>query len=353
MARHYKSGPSGQRETRGADAPRVTIYAEVTDRIISELEAGRVPWVQPWSNAVASPALPANAVTGRPYSGINILFLWGAVIAHGFASQRWLTFAQARDAGGMVRKGEHGTQVVFANRFTPKDAAGRNGGSRADNGGRANGDSRAGGRDALAGGEAAKAIPFLKRFTVFNVEQIDGLPDDLTHIEVLPPHEIMPAAEALVAASGADIRIGGSEAYYLPSRDIVQLPPPHAFASISDFYATTFHELGHWTGGRTRLDRPMNHGFASPDYAREELIAELTSAFLCASLGLAPTVRHADYIADWLDLLRTDARAIFRAASAATKAAEWLRDRHRMTQNDAERDIEDAERDIEDEGAAS
>jgi antirestriction protein ArdC len=297
MARHYKSGPGGQRGTGGADAPRVTIYAEVTDRIISELEGGRVPWVQPWSNAAASPALPANAVTGRAYSGINILCLWGAVIEHGFAAQRWLTFSQARGAGGMVRKGEHGTQVVFANRFRPKDAGGRDGGSRAD------GDSRAAGRDALAGGEAAKAIPFLKRFTVFNVEQIDGLPDALTHSEVLP-HEIIPAAEALVTASGADIRIGGSEAYYLPARDIVQLPPPHDFASISDFYATTFHELGHWTGGRTRLDRPMNHGFASPDYAREELIAELTSAFLCASLGLAPTVRHADYIADWLRLWR-------------------------------------------------
>jgi antirestriction protein ArdC len=320
MSRHCKAHPSGKRGERGADAPRVSLYAEVTARIIAELEAGRFPWVQPWSNAAARPDLPANAVTRRHYSGVNILFLWGAVIEHGFASQRWLTFAQARDAGGMVRKGEHGTQVVFANRFTPQADK-----TRAQ---------EAGELPTGEGGDDPKAIPFLKRFTVFNVEQIDGLPDALTLVPAPPPHEIIPAAEALVTASGADIRIGGTDAYYLPLSDIVHLPPPHSFASASDFYATVFHELGHFTGSETRLGRSMNHGFGTTEYAAEELIAELTSAFLCASLGLAPTVRHADYIANWLDLLRADSRAIFRAASAATKAAEWLRTRTDAAQND-------------------
>ncbi|AYJ88106.1 DUF1738 domain-containing protein [Sphingomonas paeninsulae] len=159
MPRYSKSGPCGQRGGGGADAPRVSIYAEVTDRIIAELEAGRIPWVQPWSNAAARPDLPANAVTGRAYSGINILCLWGAVIKHGFAAQRWLTFAQARNAGGMVRKGEHGTQVVFANRFMPKgDGAGGNGNGGNGSGGAANADVTPGSEN------GSKAIPFLKRF---------------------------------------------------------------------------------------------------------------------------------------------------------------------------------------------
>jgi antirestriction protein ArdC len=235
MSRNFKSGPCGKRGGGGAEASRITIYAEVTDRIISELEAGRTPWVQPWSNAAARPDLPANAVTGRSYSGINILCLWGAVIEHGFAAQRWLTFAQARAAGGIVHKGEHGTQVVFANRFTPEGEKTR----------------------AQESGGDPKAIPFLKRFTVFNVQQIDGLPDALTTTPVPEPHEIIPAAEALVTACGADIRIGGSEAYYLPARDIVQLPPPRAFASPADFYATALHELGHYAARRI-----MPHGLS-------------------------------------------------------------------------------------------
>ena len=168
-------------------------------------------------------------------------------------------------------------------------------------------------------------MPFLKRFTVFNVAQCDGLPDRCTRADIaLPPREIIPHAAALIAATGADIRIGGDEAYYHPGGDYIALPPQQAFAAQIDYYRTALHELGHWTGHPARLDRDQKGGFASAAYGREELCAELASAFLCASLGIKPTVRHADYIGAWLGIMRADARAIFRAASHASRAADYL-----------------------------
>ncbi len=295
--------------TGGAsDAARASIYDEVTSRIIAELEAGRFPWVQPWGRASTNGGgvgvgLPRNAATGRAYGGINVLILWGAVIERGYPSQGWLTFKQCRDAGGSVRRGERGTTIVYADRFTPETERAR----------------------AADVGDAARAIPFLKRFTVFNRAQCDGLSAGLTPEPLpLPEREIIPVGETLIAASGVSVRIGGDKAYYVPSLDTVQLPPQPAFFHQIDFYRTAFHELCHATGHASRLGRTLVTDFGSKDYAREELIAELGSAFLCASLGIVPTVRHADYLAGWLDVLRGDNRAIFRAASAAGKAADWL-----------------------------
>jgi len=254
------------------------------------------------------PALPRNALTGRPYSGINILTLWGALIECGFASQHWLTFKQALEAGGWVRKGERGTTIVYADRFVPRDREAAT---------------------ATTGGDTpatdARAVSFLKRFTVFNVAQCDGLrPGLATDPAPLPEREIIPVAERLIAASGVDFRIGGNRAFYVPSHDFVAVPPQPAFYDQVNYYRTCLHELTHATGHRSRLDRTLVTDFGSKDYAREELVAEMGSAFLCAALGIVPTVRHADYIAAWLDLLREDNRAIFRAASAASKAADWL-----------------------------
>jgi len=312
------SGPGDMGRTQGrADrSERANIYDEVTRRIIGELEDGRFPWVQPWGQAgTGAPGLPRNAATGRPYSGINILILWGAAIAGGYPAQGWLTFRQALDAGGAVRKGERGVTVVFADRFVPRDK---------DAGGDAAGD--AGGRSGAACGEGeARGVPFLKRFTVFNVAQCERLPRGLCpEMPPLPERDIVPLAEALIAASGVEFRIGGSEAFYAPGPDIVQVPPQPAFFVPVNYYRTCLHELTHATGHASRLGRDLAHGFGSPGYAREELVAELGSAFLCASLGIVPTVRHADYLASWLDLLHGDNRAIFRAASAASKAADWL-----------------------------
>ncbi|OHV86684.1 ArdC family protein [Mesorhizobium sp. ORS 3428] len=289
-------------EKRGEPLKR-SLYSEITDRIIADLERGSVPWVKPWGRARASLGLPKNAATGRSYSGINILILWGAVIERGYPGQNWLTFRQALSLGGNVRRGEHGTTIVHADRFVPKDEK-----------------ERAKQEDA-----EPQAVPFLKRFNVFNVAQCEGLPEHLYgQPEPLPERDIIPQAEALMRASGADIRIGGDRAFYMPSADFIQLPPQPAFFEQINYYRTALHELGHWTGHPARLARDFSGSFGSKTYAREELIAELTAAFTCSSLGIEPTVRHADYIASWLEVLREDNRAIFRAASLASKAADFL-----------------------------
>ncbi len=296
---------------RGGEASRASLYDEVTARIVAELEAGRIPWVQPWGRAGTGPGLPRNALTARTYSGVNILILWGAVIADGYPSQCWLTFRQALEAGGSVRKGEHGTTVVYADRFIPEAEKAK----------------------AAASGEDAKTIPFLKRFTLFNVAQCDGLRPGLLadscseqgrRAGPLPEREIVPVAEAVIAASGVDFRVGGERAFYSPSHDFVQVPPQPAFFDQINYYRTALHELTHATGHASRLARDMTGSFGTENYAREELVAEMGAAFLCAALGIVPTVRHADYLASWLEVLRGDNRAIFRAASQASKAADWL-----------------------------
>ncbi len=288
-----------------AERKRETIYQEVTDRIVTELEAGRVPWVQPWGapNAEAGLGLPKNASTTKSYSGVNILILWGDVIARGFTCQNWVTFRQAKQMGGSVRKGERGTTVCYADRFIPKSELER----------------------AAQQGDEPEAVPFLKRYTVFNVDQCDGLPESAYQGAVpLPEREVIPHAESLIEATGADFRVGGSKAFYVPSADFIQVPPQPAFRDQINYYRTCFHELGHWTGHTSRLNREFKGRFGSNPYAREELVAEIASAFVCATLGIVPTVRHADYIGSWLEVLKEDNRAIFRAASQASKAADFV-----------------------------
>ena len=186
------------RARAGQDRP--SLYQEITDKILAELEAGRVPWVQPWRTAAAKAplAMPKNASTGRQYSGINVLILWGAVIERGFSGQSWLTFRQAHGLGANVRKGERGTNVVYADRFIPDDER-----QRAE-------------RD----GDEPSAIPFLKRFTVFNTDQCENLAPELTSSPApVPEGLILPQAEALIGATGADLRIGGDRAFYSPVHD--------------------------------------------------------------------------------------------------------------------------------------
>ena len=295
-----RPAPSGR-----ASGDRANLYDEITDRIIAELEAGRLPWVQPWgTSGVAAPlALPKNAATGRRYSGINVLILWGAVVERGYAGQSWLTFRQALALGGNVRKGERGTTVVYADRFIPGEERER----------------------AQETGKDARAIHFLKRFTVFNVEQCDGLPPGLA--ATAPPADtslIEPRVQTLIATSGAEFRIGGERAYYDVLGDFIRVPPPQAYFQPIDWHRTALHELGHWTGHASRLGREVANSFGSKKYAQEELVAEMTAAFTCAALGIVPTVRHADYIGSWLEVLREDNRAIVRAASAASKASDFL-----------------------------
>lgn len=279
-----------------------TLYSDVTDRIIAQLEEGTLPWVRPWDNGRAALGLPRNAGTGRRYSGINVLILWARLFEQGYGSQRWLTYRQAQALGGNVRKGEEGTTVCYADRFTPK------------------------GQDEASFGPDGepRQVASLKRFTVFNIDQCDGL-DGAATAPVTTWNEalIIPRAEALIDATGADIRIGGGEAFYAPQDDHIRVPQPETYYEPINWYRTVLHELGHWTGHRSRLDR-LPGGGDLPGYAREELCAEMASAFLCAELGIVPTVRHADYIGSWLAVLREDSKAIFRAASQASKAADYL-----------------------------
>ena len=306
----------GREKTRGSDddashvlhgnraeRPNGSLYLEVTHRIIAELEGGRIPWVQPWDNVPVAPGLPRNALTRRSYSGINVLLLWGAVIERGYPTQNWLTFAQALAAGGAVRKGERGNSIVFADHFTPKTEEERT----------------------SADGAEPKQVAFLKRFTVFNVAQCNNLPERMIRdAPPLPTRELVPLAEDLIQATGADFRIGGNRAFYCPREDYVAVPPQPTFQYPIDYYRTALHELGHWTGHASRLGRDFSGRFGTQGYAREELCAELASAYLCASLSIQPTVRHANYIGSWLEVLRSDDRAIFRAASLASKAADFL-----------------------------
>jgi len=282
-----------------------SLYDEVTQRIIAQLEEGRLPWVQPWDSSKAATGLPRNAVTGRCYSSVNVLILWDRLFACGYDVQRWLTYKQAQALGGHVRKGEAGTTVCYADRFTPKDEQEK-----------AHDEQR-----------EARQIAFLKRFILFNVAQCEGLPEELmAGPEARLPEELVPRAHRLIRASGADVRIGGESAFYAPSPDYIRVPDQSAFHEPINWYRTILHELGHWTGHASRLDRLTGAGFGSADYAREELCAEMASAFLCAELGIVPTVRHADYIGTWLEVLREDNRAVFRAASHASKAAHFLLD---------------------------
>lgn len=290
---------------RASNIERANLYDEITTRIIAELEAGRLPWVQPWGTAgVSAPlAMPRNASTGRAYSGVNVLILWGVVVARGFSCQSWLTFRQALSLGGNVRKGERGTTVVYADRFIPDDEK----------------------RRARETGDDAQAIPFLKRFTVFSTDQCEGLPEDLATVpRPVPEGLILPEVETLIRTSGADVRLGGDKAFYAPGPDYIQVPRPEAYFEPINWHRTALHELSHWSGATHRLGRDLSGGFGSKLYAKEELVAEISAAFLCATLGITPTVRHSDYIASWLEVLREDNRAIVRAASAASKAADYL-----------------------------
>ncbi len=297
MSRSTKRKPSG--------GDRTHFYDDITNTIIGELEKGRFPWVQPWDtpSAKAQLSMPKNASTSRTYSGINVLILWGEVIEKAYSRQSWLTYRQAAALGGHVRKGERGTTVVYADRFIPDDAK----------------------RRAAQSDVEARAIPFLKRFTVFNTDQIEDLPDNIaTAAPPPPPGTIEPRVEALIKATGIDFRIGGNRAFYMPSQDYVQVPPPAAFFEPTNWHRTALHECGHAVGHPSRLNRDLSGSFGSRKYAFEELVAEMTAAFCCASLGITPTVRHADYLGSWLEVLREDARAIVRAASLASKATDYL-----------------------------
>jgi antirestriction protein ArdC len=291
--------------TRPDSQTRPDLYARVTDAIIADLERGVRPWTRPWS---------AEHLAGRitrplrhnlqPYSGINVLLLWSEAVTRGFTAPIWMTFRQALELGGYIRKGEHGATVVYANRITRTET----------------GDD---GRD------VEREIPFLKAYTVFNVDQVEGLPAPF-HTTVQPPldpAQRIASADAFFAATQADVRHGGTSAYYAIHPDYVQMPPFESFIDPESYYATLAHETTHWTRHPSRLDRDFGRKrWGDEGYAREELVAELGAAFLCADLGLELTPRadHASYIASWLEALKDDRRFIFTAAAHAQRAVDFM-----------------------------
>lgn len=275
------------------------LYSEVTARIIAEMETGAVPWTKPWKadKSAITGLLPVNASTGNGYRGINIPLLWHARDKGGYKVNGWMSYKQAEAMRGQVRKGERGTQIVFTKPL----------------------------RVAKEGKpDETKKVNMLRVSTVFNVAQIDGLPDP-KELEAEPdPDERYEAVARFVQATGADIRFDGAIACFIPSLDIINLPRRGSFRGIEHFYATELHELGHWSGHKTRLDRDLANRFGTRAYAAEELVAEFTAAFLCAHLGIQGDLRHAGYIEHWLELLRHDDRAVFTAASKAQAAADYL-----------------------------
>jgi len=266
------------------------IYRDVTNKIVNEIESGALPWVQEWSGFSG---LPENAVTGHQYNGINTLILWLMGGELGFSSNRWCTYKQAREAKGFVRKGEKSIPVVFYKPLTK-------------------------GIENDLGEVEEKTIPMMRVFNVFNLDQIDGFSDksDARAIEQLP------TIDDFINHTGVKL-VPGSPAF-VPSMNWVHMPPIDKFESGTSYYATLFHELIHWSGHKTRLNRDMSSRFGDAGYAMEELVAELGAAFLCAKFGVTGEVRHAGYIENWLKVLKDDNKAIFKAAAEASKAVEYL-----------------------------
>ncbi len=282
------------------------IYDRVTAAIIVSLEAGVKPWHQPWNveHAAGRITLPLRG-NGVAYRGINVLTLWGEAVAKGFVAPIWLTFKQAQELGAHVRKGERGSPVVYAATITRTE------------------------EDTDTGQETERDIPFMKGYTVFNVEQIEGLPAHY-YAQPAPRLESMARiaqADAFVAAARANIHHGGNRAFYSTGTDQICMPPFEAFENPEAYYATLIHELTHWTKHPSRLDREFGRKrFGDEGYALEELVAELGAAFVLADLDLAPQPRdeHAAYIASWLEVLMSNKRAIFTAAAHAQRAADYL-----------------------------
>jgi antirestriction protein ArdC len=286
-------------------AARPDIYTTITNRIVEQLEAGTRPWLKPWNaeHAAGRITRPLRH-NAQPYSGINVIVLWMTAETAGYISPFWLTFRQCQELGGNVKKGEHGSQVVYASTFKKKE-------------------------ETEAGEEIEQEIPFLKTYTVFCADQCEGLPAHFYQLAELPKEKLarIEQADQFFANTQADIRTGGNKAYYAVAGDYVQMPPFETFRDAESHAATLAHELTHWTRHASRLNREFGRKrFGDEGYAMEELVAEIGSAFLCADLKITPEIRedHASYVANWLKVLKDDRRAIFTAASHASKAVDFL-----------------------------
>jgi antirestriction protein ArdC len=280
-------------------------YQRITDAVIEQLEAGTKPWIRPWRGNSRGSLVPRR-VTGEAYRGINVLMLWLASELAGYEENTWLTYRQAQELGGQVRKGGKGALVVKYGTFAPKE--------RED--------------------DDDRGIPYLKGYTVFNVEQIENLPQEFYRpAEELPTTQVphVEAVETFVRNTCAVITYGGTTACFRPTPDDILLPERARFVDEVHLYSTLLHEMSHWSGAKHRLNRDLTGRFGSESYAIEELVAELCAAFLCADLGVAhdPRGNTASYLESWLKVLKNDKRAIVSAAAKAQAAADYLHGQQR------------------------
>ena len=304
-----------------SSSSKFDVHQEITNRIVDALEnAGefQLPWI---ANKAGSFARPVNVASRKPYNGVNIVSLWVSAQASQYPSNVWGTYRQWQDAGCQVRKGEKSSLVVFYKTFDVEQINDQT-------------------------GQAEQAERMVARASwVFNAAQVDGFPLDQTDIPEQPSFDPIAQAEAFVKATGAVIEESGDKAYYVPSADIIRMPERRRFtgtattSAAEGFYSTLCHELTHWSGSKARLSRDLSARFGTEAYAMEELVAELGAAFLCGDLGLTPEPRldHAQYIKNWLTVLKSDKKAVFTAASKASEASNWL-----MSLASNHRDIEDA-----------
>lgn len=292
---------------------RAHIFDRITADVIESMTRdGLAPWQRPWA-CMGQRGLPRNVASGKEYRGINVLVLLGAAWARGYSDPRWLTYKQATDLGGHVRKGEKGTKIVFWKILRKDD-----------------GD----------GGE--RKVPLAREYTVFNVAQCEGL--ELAPIASVPaaPSDRVEAAESLLAAPICAIRHGGDKAYYSPMHDYVQLPERGQFRTLADYYTVAFHELGHATGHTSRLDRTFGASFADHKYSREELVAELCACMVAASTGVQRSTleNSAAYLKIWAAKLKDEPRLLIDAAQAAQKAADYVLD-HALVSDEDDAEDED------------
>ena len=299
------------------------LYQQVTDRIIAELKEGVPPWVKPWSGQSKGLNLtPGNVVSGRPYSGINVLILWATALEKGYPTHGWATFQQANQIGASVRKGEKATQVVFVKHMVKEEE-----------------------------GQEPKKSTMLKAYPVFNIAQLENVPP---HYKEAPPpldeDVTYDNALQLMKDCGMKVTHGGNTAAYYHNRDEIVMPPYGSFKTEEDYWGTLWHEATHWTGNKKRLSRAFGKRFGDKAYSFEELVAELGSAFTCARLGIPATFRSASYIDHWLKILQDDNRAIFTAASYASQAAHYIEEQaHAVQENTPEVERQAPQNDMEDE----
>jgi antirestriction protein ArdC len=290
------------------------IIEQVVNQIIEEIENGTLPWCKPWKTGSAGLNLGGFALplrhTGEAYRGINILSLWCAASAKGYRARHWMTFRQAIELKGCVRKGEKATGIIYADVSRKTE-------------------------ETPDGETVEKSFAFLKAYSVFNAEQIDGLPEKFYAKTPAPaPAEIIEEPKEVLVIPGQEwldtvpavLRHGGDRAYFSPSQDFIQMPQAEAFKSGQAYTSTLIHELTHWTGHKSRLDRLEHKRWGDDHYAFEELVAELGAAFGCANLGLVPAIRedHAPYLSHWLKQLKADPKALMSAAAKASQAIDFL-----------------------------